>query len=179
MQGFARRELCLVLLRRMADVSPEQAADARRALGADATEARAVHARWMRMQVSRRAPGGLRLYRAVLGPSEPEPVLLGPDVEAALHRWTLPLWPDLVFRVLAGAGGAVWHSGLTREPPRPVRADLAAPPEPWSCVLDDVLAAHPDARRLDPGVPSREALRVGPRRLLFVHGLLQTVDEPG
>lgn len=176
MQGFARRELALVLLRRMADVQPEMVAEARRALDASATEARAVHARWMRMQVSRRAPGGLRLYRAVLGPSEPVPVALG-DVEAGLHRWTLPLWPDLVLQVLADDAGRAWHAGLTRVPPRRTAADAPAPPAPWSCVLDDVLAAHPDARRLDPGVPSRDALEVGGRRLLFVHGLLQEVTE--
>lgn len=46
MRGLARRELCLVLLRRMADVRPDLVAEALRRLRASRGEAHAAHTRW-------------------------------------------------------------------------------------------------------------------------------------
>jgi hypothetical protein len=44
-RGLARREFCLVLLRRMADVRPDLVADALPRLGATRAEAREAHRR--------------------------------------------------------------------------------------------------------------------------------------
>lgn len=194
MQGFARREFCLVLLRRMADLQPGLALAARRRLGATTAEARMANKRWNAGLRSQRWPDGIERYRAVLGPSVGRPVQLG-DLTAEVHAWPLPLWPDLVFTVLAevgpdedeaatrrrrylrsGAGGPpqAWHATLDRPGPRP---DLPPPDElaPWQAVVGDALAAYPSARMLPPDVPSRDRLVVGETLLSFVHGLLATV----
>ena len=46
MRGPARREFCLVLLRRMADLRPDLVAEALPRLGATRAEAHAAHTRW-------------------------------------------------------------------------------------------------------------------------------------
>ncbi|WP_155858864.1 hypothetical protein [Candidatus Blastococcus massiliensis] len=46
MRGPARREFCLVLLRRMADIRPDFVSDALPRLGATRAEAHAAHTRW-------------------------------------------------------------------------------------------------------------------------------------
>src|SRR4051794_9167597 len=69
-RGLARREFCLVLLRRMADVRPDLVAEALPRLGADRAQARAAHRRWQALHHAPRAPRGLALRTAVLGPPE-------------------------------------------------------------------------------------------------------------
>ena len=64
---------------------------------------------------------------------------------------------------------------------RPNVADVAAL-RPWSCVVDDIAAAHPGATHHDDGVQSRWSViaraRDGDdRRLTFAWGLLQRVSE--
>src|SRR3954462_12063594 len=68
MRGLARREVCLVVLRRMADVRPDLVAEAIPRLGATRAEAHAAHTRWQALQHSPRAPRGLRLRTAGVGP---------------------------------------------------------------------------------------------------------------
>src|ERR1700754_2990992 len=72
MKGFARREFQLVLLRRMADFQRDLVEDAYTAIGLTRREYLAAHTRWQRMLRSRRAPRGIDLYRAVLGPPDTE-----------------------------------------------------------------------------------------------------------
>jgi len=69
-KGLARREFCLVLLRRMADLRPDLVAEALPRLSATRGQAHAAHTRWQALQHSRRAPKGLALRTAVLGPPE-------------------------------------------------------------------------------------------------------------
>jgi hypothetical protein len=177
MKGFARREFQLVLLRRMADFRPELVAAACTELGASRAEYLAAHNRWQSMLRSRRAPSGLRLYRAVLGPPDSERVRPVGDVAVRSYGWRLPgLWPDLCWEATSGYDDVVLDAQLVRAagvpvPPLPAPADLA----PWSCVVGDVLSRFPLARQLDPDVPSQWLVIVAGHELWFVHGLLQTV----
>lgn len=198
MIGFARREFCLVLLRRMADLQPGLSLAARNQLGASSTDSREANKRWNSGLHSQRWPDGVERYRVVLGPSVGRPVSVG-DLRAEVHAWPLPLWPDLEWQVLtdvtptdlderaakrrryhrAGTqdGPAQdWHCGLERPGPRP---DLPPPDElaPWQATLGDALAQWPTAVPLPQDVPSRDRVLVDRRVLTFVHGLLQTVDE--
>lgn len=183
MRGYARREFQLMLLRRMADFQPELVAAARTELGATHAEYMAAHNRWQSLLHSARAPRGLDLCKAALGPPETsDPAAVG-DVTVTVVAWPLGgLWPDLRWEATVGEAGVVLHAWLVRPDapaPRPV---LPAVPDlaPWSCVVDDVLSAHPGARQLDPDVPSRWLVQVGRHDLWFVHGLLQDVrDRPG
>ena len=59
-----------MLLRRMADVRPDLVAEALPRLGATRAEAHAAHTRWQALHHARRAPKGLSLRTAVLGPPE-------------------------------------------------------------------------------------------------------------
>ena len=52
MRGLARREFCLVLLRRMADTRSDLVLEALPRLGADRAEAHAAHTRWQALQHS-------------------------------------------------------------------------------------------------------------------------------
>ena len=177
MKGFARREFQLMLLRRMADFQPDLVRAACEELGATHAEYMAAHNRWQTMLRSRRAPAGLDLYRAVLGPPDSTwDVPLG-DTATTICQWRLPgLWPELRFQAVVGFNQVVLDATL-------VRSADAAPPDlppparlaPWSCVIADALAAYPDARQQDPDVPTQWLVVVGAAQLWFVYGLLQTV----
>ena len=77
MQGLARREFCLVLLRRMADTRPDLVADALPRLAADGAEARAAHQRWQALQHSRASGPGTHRSTGVKQASPPEGLLPG------------------------------------------------------------------------------------------------------
>ena len=181
MRGLARREFCLVLLRRMADVRPDLTAAALPRLGATRAEAHAAHTRWQALQHSRRAPRGLALRSAVLGPPEELEDRRVGDLDIQLRRWPLPLWPHLWWEVVSGPGGAVLHEQLGRAPGSRVPAARPHRLLVWEHVLDDVVGL-PGARGLDPGVPTRAEVRLpGGVRAIFVWGLLQQVtrhDQP-
>src|SRR3954467_14717413 len=116
MQGLARREFCLVLLRRMADTRPDLVTSALPQLGADRAEARAAHRRWQALHHAPRAPRGLALRTAVLGPPDEGVDRRVGDLEVQVRRWPLPLWPHLRWEVLSGPGGAVLNEHLVRAP---------------------------------------------------------------
>ena len=179
MRGLARREFCLVLLRRMADVRPDLVAEALPRLHASRAEAHEAHTRWQALQHSPRGPRGLGLRTAVLGPpDELEDRRFG-DLDVQVRRWPLPLWPHLWWEVLTGPGGAVLNEQLVRAPGSPVppasRSELLV----WEHVLDDVVGL-PGAESVDPGVVTRWEIRLpGGERASFVWGLLQQVSRPG
>jgi hypothetical protein len=176
-KGFARREFQLMLLRRMADFQPDLVEAARTELGASHAEYMAAHNRWQTMLHSARAPRGLPLYRAVLGPPDVERTLPFGEVELTACSWRLPgLWPDLVWRAMVGLHDVVLDGALVR--PDGAEVPALPPPEglaPWSCVVGDVVARFPAARQLDPDVPSQWLIELDGWQLWFVHGLLQTV----
>jgi hypothetical protein len=181
MQGLARREFCLVLLRRMADTRPDLVTSTLPRLGADRAEARAAHRRWQALHHSPRAPRGLALRTAVLGPPEEIADRRFGDLDLLVRRWRLPLWPHLLWEVVAGPEGAVLHEQFVRPPGSPVPAPTAAHLRVWEHVLEEV-AALPGATEVDPGVHSRWELHLpGDVRAQFVWGLLQRVhtDPPG
>ncbi|WP_324278619.1 hypothetical protein [Blastococcus brunescens] len=67
MRGLARREFCLVLLRRMADVRPDLVAAALPRLGASRAEAHAGHTRYQpKDPVPPAAEGALLVWKHVL-----------------------------------------------------------------------------------------------------------------
>src|SRR4051795_13561419 len=123
----------------MADVRPDLVAEALPRLGATRAEAHAAHTRWQALQHSRRAPRGLSLRTAVLGPpDELEDRRFG-DLDLQVRRWPLPLWPYLYWEVLTGPGGTVLAEHLVRAPGSPVPdADLGAL-RIWEHTLDDVV----------------------------------------
>jgi hypothetical protein len=175
-RGLARREFCLVLLRRMADVRPDLVADAVHRLGATRAEARAAHTRWQALQHSPCAPRGLRLRTAALGPPEELEDRRFGDLDVQVRRWPLPLWPHLYWEVLSGPGGSVLNEHLVRMPGSPVPPASAGDLRVWEHVLDDVVGL-PGARSVDPGVVTRWEIRLpGGVRAAFVWGLLQRVD---
>jgi hypothetical protein len=176
-RGLARREFCLVLLRRMADLRPDLVAEALPRLGATRAEANAAHTRWQALQHAPRAPQGLRLRTAVLGPpDELEDRRFG-DLDVQVRRWPLPLWPHLYWEAVSGPGGSVLHEHLVRRPGSPVPAARPTDLRVWEHVLDDVVAL-PGARSVDPGVVTRWEIRLpGGVRAAFVWGLLQQVDR--
>ena len=106
-QGFARREFQLMLLRRTADFQPDLVEAAYAELGADRRAYMAAHTRWQTMLRSRRAPAGLDLYRAVLGPPDTERAERFGDVVLTLDSGLGGLWPDLRWEVVVGTGGVV------------------------------------------------------------------------
>jgi len=164
-----------MLLRRMADFQPLLVADAYTALGASRADYLAAHHRWQSLLRSRRAPTGLDLYRAVLGPADTTHTTSVGDLPLTAYAWRLPgLWPDLRWEVVFGPDPVVLSAGLVRSGAVP---DLPAPERlpPWSCVLGDVLARYPSAEQLDPDVPTQWVVRVGPHDLWFAHGLFQAV----
>jgi hypothetical protein len=174
-RGLARREFCLVLLRRMADVRPDLVAEALPRLGATRAEAHAAHTRWQALHHARRAPRGLALRTAVLGPPEELEDRRFGDLDVQVRRWPVPLWPHLYWEVLSGPGGMVLNEQLARAPGSPVPpADAGL--RVWEHVLDDVVGL-PGAVSTDPGVVTRWEVRLPGVRAVFVWGLLQRVDQ--
>jgi hypothetical protein len=173
---LARREFCLVLLRRMADTRPDLVLEALPRLSADRAEAHAAHTRWQALQHSPRGPRGVGLHTAVLGPPEEvEDRRLG-DLDLVVNRWPLPLWPHLRWEVLTGPGGSVLHEQLVRAPGSPVPPARPADLRVWEHVVADV-AVLPGAVDVDPGVVTRWEVHLpGGVRTQFVWGLLQRVD---
>jgi hypothetical protein len=177
-RGLARREFCLVLLRRMADVRPDLVAEALPQLRASRGEAHAAHTRWQALQHSPRAPRGLGLRTAVLGPPEELEDRRFGDLDVQVRRWPLPLWPHLYWEVLSGPGGSVLNEHLVRAPGSPVPPATARDLRVWEHVLDDVIAV-PGAVSVDPGVVTRWEVHVpGGVRAAFVWGLLLQVSAP-
>jgi hypothetical protein len=174
-QGLARREFCLVLLRRMADVRPDLVAGALPRLSATRAEAHAAHTRWQALQHSPRGPRGVSLRTAVLGPPEELEDRRFGDLDLQVRRWPLPLWPHLYWQVLSGPGGSVLEEQLVRAPDSPVPAAAPGGLLVWEHTLDDVIAL-PGAESVDPGVITRWEVHLpGPVRAVFVWGLLQQV----
>ena len=177
MRGLARREFCLVLLRRMADLRPDLVAEALPRLGATRAEAHAAHTRWQALQHSPRAPRGLALRSAVLGPPEETEDRRFGDLDLEVRRWPLPLWPHLYWEVLTGPGGSVLQEHLVRAPCSPVPRATPGRLQVWEHTLDDVVGLR-GARSVDPGVvPRWEVHLPGDVRARFVWGLLQAVDQ--
>jgi hypothetical protein len=176
-RGLARREFCLVLLRRMADVRPDLVAEALPRLGATRGEAHAAHTRWRALHHSPRAPRGLALRTAVLGPPEEVEDRRFGDLDLEVRRWPLPLWPHLLWQVLTGPGGQVLDEQLVRAPGSPVPVATGRRLLVWEHTLDDVVPL-PGAAGVDTGVPTRTEVRLpGGVRTTFVWGLLQRVDR--
>ena len=176
MRGLARREFCLVLLRRMADVRPDLVAEGLHVLRASRKEAHAAHTRWQALQHSGRAPKGLALRSAVLGPPEELEDRRFGDVDLQVRRWPMPLWPHLHGEVLSGPGGTVLNEQLTRAPGSPVPPARLDDLRVWEHVLDDVMGL-PGAGGVDPGVGTRWEVHLDGVRAVFVWGLLQRVDR--
>ncbi len=175
MRGLARREFCLVLLRRMADVRPDLVAEALPRLEATRAEAHAAHTRWQALQHAPRGPRGLGLRTAVLGPPEELEDRRFGDLDVQVRRWPLPLWPWLCWEVLTGPGGTVLNELLVRAPGSRVPPAVAGDLRIWEHVLDDVVGL-PGAASVDPGVvPRWEVHLPGGVRATFVWGLLQQV----
>ena len=176
MRGLARREFCLVLLRRMADLRPDLVAEALPRLRASRGEAHAAHTRWQALQHSRRAPRGLALRTAVLGPPEELEDRRFGDLDVQVRRWPLPLWPHLFWEVLTGPGGSVLNEHLVRAPGSPVPRATISDLRVWEHVLDDVIVL-PGAESVDPGIETRWAVHLpGGARAAFVWGLLLQVS---
>jgi hypothetical protein len=174
-QGLARREFCLVLLRRMADLRPDLVAEALPRLSADRAQARAAHRRWQALHHTPRGPRGLALRTAVLGPPDTVEDRRFGDLDVQVRHWPLPLWPQLRWEVLSGPGGSVLHEQLVRAPGSPVPRATAGSLRVWEHVLDDVVAL-PGAASVDPGVVTRWEIHLpGGVRAAFVWGLLQQV----
>ncbi|MCW2634645.1 MAG: uncharacterized protein JWQ99_1012 [Blastococcus sp.] len=177
MRGLARREFCLVLLRRMADLRPDLVAEALPHLGADRAEAHAAHTRWQALQHAPRGPRGLALRTAVLGPPDHREDRWFGDLPVQVRRWPVPLWPELRWEVVSGPGGAVLHEHLVRAPGSTVPAASAGELLVWQHVLDDVVGL-PGAESVDPGVVTRWEVRLPDGvRATFVWGLLQRVSR--
>jgi hypothetical protein len=159
----------------MADLRADLVADALPRLGADRTAARAAHRRWQALHHSPRGPRGVALRTAVLGPAEAVRLRRFGDLELALHHWPLPLWPHLRWEVVAGPGGLVLHEHLVRASGSPVPRASASRLLVWQHVVDDLMGL-PGAVRADPGVPTRDEVRLTDgRRARFVRGLLQEI----
>jgi hypothetical protein len=185
---ISRSEFQLVLLRRMADYQPALVERSRLGLGFSVTDAREANAWWQRYVRSRSAPRGVERYRAVLGPPEATLDQRTGDLVCQLYHWTLPLWPELRFEVVAGPGGQAWQEWLVREPgtePPAAEADQAL--EPWKYVVGDLERMYTRVRHLPEDAPTRWASEYGyddghgtvaRRRARFVYGLLQEVSEP-
>jgi hypothetical protein len=177
-KGLARREFCLVLLRRMADLRPDLVLEALPRLRATKGQANAAHTRWQALQHSRRAPRGLALRTAVLGPpDEVEDRRVG-DLDREVRRWPLPLGPQLYWEVLTDPGGEVLQEHLVRAPWSIVPPAAGRRLRVWEHVLDDVVGL-PGATSVDPGVATRWEVHLADgTRAEFVWGLLQRVSPP-
>jgi hypothetical protein len=185
MNGFARREFQLVLLRRMADYQPDLVAAAMASLGSSHTEMRQVNARWQRIMRSSNFAAGRRRLEAVLGPPAGGTERQVGDVVCAAVWWPLQLWPELVYEALIAPDGLILHEWLVRPDPATTPSlntvdDLA----PWSCVVDDVARRFTTTSHRPDSIPSRWHLTfTAPGQddtyvAHFVWGLLQTVTGP-
>jgi hypothetical protein len=166
----------------MADVRPDLVAEALPLLGATRGEAHAAHTRWQALQHSQRAPRGLSLRKAVLGPPEEMEDRRFGDLDLQVRRWPLPLWPHLYWEVLSGPVGSVLNEHLVRAPGSPVPAATPSDLRVWQHVLDDVVGL---AYRPRPEARAERARREGDGVLLlpggvrasFVWGLLLQVSS--
>ncbi|MBM7806336.1 hypothetical protein JOD57_002173 [Geodermatophilus bullaregiensis] len=175
MRGLARREFCLVLLRRMADLRPDLVAEALPRLGADRAAAHAAHTRWQALHHAPRAPRGLALRAAVLGPAERVEARRLGDLDLEVRHWPLPLWPHLRWEVVSGPGGTVLHEHLVRAPGSPVPPAAEGRLRVWEHVVADV-SGLPGAVEVDPQVVTRWEVRLpSGTTAAFVWGLLQQV----
>ncbi|MFQ1002101.1 hypothetical protein [Modestobacter sp. SSW1-42] len=177
MRGLGRREFCLVLLRRMADLRPDLVIDALPRLSADRAEAREAHRRWQSLQHSANGPHGVSRYAAVLGPPEECEERRSGDAVLDVRRWPLPLWPHLRWEVVTVRGGPVLDGQLVRAPGSPVPPAAPGDLRVWAHVVGDV-AGLPGAQVVDPRVPTRWEVHLPGARAQFVWGLLQQV-QPG
>jgi hypothetical protein len=176
--GFARLEFELMLLRRMADLQPELVEAACTELGVSHARYMAAHNRWQSMQRSRRSPRGLDLYQAVLGPADARRSEPWGEFTLTAYGWHLPgLWPELQWEIMVGPNGVVLHGWLIRAAGFP-SVDLPAVTAlaPWSCVVGDIQRCYPQARQSDPQIPAQWLVYLDNARLVFVHGLLQIVS---
>src|SRR4051812_16847094 len=112
----------------MADVRPDLVAEALPRLGATRAEAHAAHTRWQALQHSPRAPRGLALRTAVLGPPEELEDRRFGDLAARVRRGPLPLGPYRWWEVLTAPGGSVLNEPRVRAPAHPYRR-----PSPHAC----------------------------------------------
>src|SRR4051812_37809677 len=135
----------------MADLRPDLVADALPRISADRAQARAAHRRWQALHHAPRAPRGLALRTAVLGPPDTVEGRRFGDLDLQVHRWPLPLWPHLRWEVVSGPGGALLHEQFVRAPGSPVPPATACSLRVWEHVLDDVVGL-PGAVSVDPGV---------------------------
>src|SRR4051812_18982302 len=125
-----------------------------------------------------RAPGGLGLGAAVLGPPEELEDRRFGDLDVQVRRWPLPLWPHLYWEVLSGPGGSVLNEHLVRMPGSPVPPASVGDLRVWEHVLDDVVGPRPEARaELARCERDGVLLLPGGVRAAFVWGLLQRVDR--
>lgn len=179
MRGLARREFCLVLLRRMGDLRPDLVAEALPRLGATRAEAHAAHTRWQALQHAPRPLIGTALRTAVLGPPEDETPTAWGDLPLVVRRWPVPLWPQLRWESVSGPGGQVLREQLVRAPGSTVPGATLTDLRVWQHVVDDV-GAVPGAVVVDPEVVTRDELHLpGGVRARFVWGLLQDVQRAG
>ena len=164
-----------MLLRRMADLRPDLVADALPRLGATRAEAHAAHTRWQALHHAPRAPRGLALRTAVLGPAETVEVRPFGDLELDVRHWALPLWPHLRWEVVATVEGAVLHEHLVRAPGSRVPRAADGRLRVWEHVVADV-SGLPGAEEVDPQVVTRWEVRLpSGDTAAFVWGLLQAV----
>ncbi|MFE9607466.1 hypothetical protein [Streptomyces sp. NPDC006012] len=180
---FTPLDFQLVLLRRMADHNPGLVEDARHELGVSIADLREANKRWQAMVRSPRPRPAAGRYRSVLGAPESEGKRTIGDLECAVWRWPVPLWPDLRFEVLVAATGAVWNEWLVRAPGAPApRLAVLDDLTPWSCTVDEAARAFAPARPLEGTAPTRWGLAFvapdagGVRREVvaeFTWGLLQ------
>src|SRR3954453_7702320 len=124
----------------MAAPRPALVAEALPRLRASRGEPPAAHTRWQALQHSPRAPRGMGLRTAVLGPPEELEDRRFGDLDLQVRRWPLPLWPHLYWEVLSGPGGSVLNEHLVRAPGSPVPRATATDLRVWQHVLDDVIA---------------------------------------
>ncbi len=175
MRGLARRDFCLVLLRRMADTRPDLVSDALALLGADRAEGRAAQRRWQALHHAPRAPQGVGLHTAALGPPDAQEDRRWGDLELVVRQWALPLWPHLRWETVSCPAGEVLQEQLVRAPGSPVPPAAPGRLRVWEHVVADV-ASVPGAVQVDPGVRSRwEVHFPDGSRAGFVWGLLQQV----
>ncbi|MEZ0089183.1 hypothetical protein [Streptacidiphilus sp. EB129] len=184
--AFGVAEFELVLLRRMADFQPGLAERARAGLGFSATDMRQVNADWQRFVRSRTAPRGVARFRAVLGPQTAVLEQRTGDLTSRLHRWFLPLWPDLLFEAVEGPGGGVWQEWLVRAPgTNPPPLPPTGTPAPWQYVVGDLPRLFPNVVHLPEDAPHRWVSRFALpddsgtmylHRARFAYGLLQDVS---